>query len=79
MRNSAFASVGAPCRRDSNWSRNRRSVAATSPGVGTACGLLWGVEGEVSIWESWLKKDDMDGRLPRDLVEGLMLCSTGRG
>lgn len=41
------------------------------------CGLLCGVEGEeVSICDSWLKKDVIDGRRPRDLGADLMLCST---
>lgn len=55
----------------------RRAAAATSTGVGVACGLLF-VAGEVSIWESWLKKELMEGRRVACLaVVGWTLCSTG--
>lgn len=76
--NSAFALFGAEERRVLNWSRSSDSVAATSPGVGTACGLLCGVDGlEVSIVESCAKNVDIEGRRPRVFVLGLILCSTG--
>lgn len=61
-----------------NCSCKSRSAAATSTGVGVEWTLLCG-EGSVSvsIWESWLKKLDMEGRRVRGLgALVLMLCST---
>lgn len=40
-----------------------------------ACVLVC-VLGEISIWESWLKKVDIEGRRVRDLGLSFMLCST---
>lgn len=48
------------------------SAAETSTGVGSACGFV------VSIWESWAKNEDMEGRRVGFLLAlGFMLCSTG--
>lgn len=75
------------CKKDTCWSDEAirrkwlscswrwRSAAAISTGVGVACGLL--CEGDVSIWESWAKKLDIDGRRDRQrmLSSSLMLWS----
>ena len=53
-------------------------AAATSTGVGVACGLLWVWEGVESVetWDRWLKKLDIEGRRVRVLGLSLMPCST---
>lgn len=73
FRREAVVSVGAVRRSVVSWSWRRRSAADTSTGAGREWGFV------VSIWESWAKKEDMEGRRVGFLF-GLdfMPCSTGR-
>ena len=78
LRNSLFWGELEVERRERYWSCKSRFTAATSSGVGVACGLWCGMVGlSVSTWESWLKNEDIEGRRFRPLGLSLMLCSTG--